>query len=109
MATTVRGRDALDLDANKTLVRSFVEAWNTRDFDRFDALMSEGAVLHIGGGQLPCDPAATRAIAQEWTSAFPDWRFELLRLVAEGLTAPQIGERINLSPATVKTHLHTLY
>ena len=84
MSTTVWGREKVDLEANKALVRSFVEAWNTRDFDRFEALMSAGAVLHIGGGQIPCDPAGTRAIAEEWTSAFPDWRFELLRLVAEG-------------------------
>lgn len=34
---------------------------------------------------------------------------EVLRLIAEGLSAPEIGRRIHLSPATVKTHLHTLY
>lgn len=84
MSTTIRGREEVDLEANKALVRSFIEAWNTRDFDRFDALMGEGALLHIGGGQVLCDPAGTRTIAEEWTSAFPDWRFELLRLVAEG-------------------------
>jgi len=84
MSTTVRSREEVDLETHKALVRSFVEAWNTRDFDRFDALMGEGAVLHIGGGQVRCDSAGTRAIAEEWTSAFPDWRFELLRLVAEG-------------------------
>jgi C-1 hydroxylase len=84
MSTTSCGREQVDLEANKALVRSFVEAWNTREFGRFDVLMGEGAVLHIGGDQVPCDPAGTRAIAEEWTSAFPDWRFELLRLVAEG-------------------------
>ena len=84
MSTTVRGSEEVNLEANKALVRSFVEAWNARDFNRFGALISEGAVLHIGGGQVQCDPAGTRAIAEEWTSAFPDWHFELLRLVAEG-------------------------
>jgi two-component system nitrate/nitrite response regulator NarL len=34
---------------------------------------------------------------------------QVLLLIAEGLTAPQIGREIHLSPATVKTHLHTLY
>ena len=34
--------------------------------------------------RFACDPAGTRAIAEQWTSAFPDWHFELLRLVAEG-------------------------
>lgn len=34
---------------------------------------------------------------------------EVLRLIAEGLSAPAIGKRIHLSPTTVKSHLHTLY
>jgi predicted ester cyclase len=67
----------------KAIVRSFVDAWNERDFDRFDALMAGDAVLHVGGDELPCDPGGTRAIAEAWTTAFPDWRFELLALVAE--------------------------
>jgi predicted ester cyclase len=73
-----------ELDASKDIVRAFVGAWNERRFDRFDSLMAEGAVLRIGGGVVPCDPAGTRAIAEEWTRAFPDWRFDLQRLVAEG-------------------------
>lgn len=70
-------------ETNKDVVRSFVDAWNTRDFDRFTALMGDDAVLHVGGVDVPCSPAGTRAIAEEWTSAFPDWRFQLLDLVAE--------------------------
>lgn len=34
---------------------------------------------------------------------------EILALIAEGYSAPEIGERIHLSPATVKTHLQHLY
>ena len=34
---------------------------------------------------------------------------EVLRLIAEGLSAPQIGRRIHLSPTTVKSHLRSLY
>ena len=84
MATISESTTDARLAANKTLVRSFVEAWNSRDFDRFDSLMARDAVLHIAGGDVPCDPAGTRAIADEWTKAFPDWRFSLLGLVAEG-------------------------
>ena len=73
-----------DLNANKDLVRAFIAAWNDRDFNRFDELMGDDAVLHDGGAAVPCDPAGTRAIAEQWTTAFPDWRFDLLRLVAEG-------------------------
>ncbi|MEA2403179.1 MAG: two-component system, NarL family, nitrate/nitrite response regulator NarL [Thermoleophilaceae bacterium] len=34
---------------------------------------------------------------------------EILKLIAAGLTAPQIGRQIHLSTATVKTHLQHLY
>ena len=72
------------LNANKDIIRAFVAAWNDRDLDRFDTLMDTGAVLTVGGMKVPCDPEGTRAIAEEWTTAFPDWRFELLGVVAEG-------------------------
>ena len=73
-----------DLDANKEIIRAFVAAWNDRDFGRFDSLMGETAVLTVGGMKISCNPAGTRAIATEWTTAFPDWQFELHRLIAEG-------------------------
>ena len=34
---------------------------------------------------------------------------EVLHMIAEGMSAPEIARRIHLSPTTVKTHLHTLY
>jgi two-component system, NarL family, nitrate/nitrite response regulator NarL len=34
---------------------------------------------------------------------------EVLELIAEGLSAPDIGKRLHVSPATVKTHLQSLY
>src|SRR5215470_1124040 len=73
-----------DLDTNKGLARAFIDAWNDRDFSRFDGLMGHAAVLHVGGTTVSCDPAGTRAIAEQWTTAFPDWRFALSDLVAEG-------------------------
>jgi predicted ester cyclase len=72
-----------ELDANKDIVRAFVAAWNDRDFEQFDSLMCEGATLTVGGMTVPCDPRGTRAIAEEWTAAFPDWHFDLLGLVSE--------------------------
>jgi two-component system, NarL family, nitrate/nitrite response regulator NarL len=34
---------------------------------------------------------------------------QVLRLIAEGLSAPEIGKRIQLGTTTVKSHLHSLY
>jgi ketosteroid isomerase-like protein len=34
---------------NKAVVRSFVAAWNDKDFDCFDNLMAEDATLTVGG------------------------------------------------------------
>jgi two-component system nitrate/nitrite response regulator NarL len=34
---------------------------------------------------------------------------EVLVLIAQGLSAPDIAKRLHLSPATIKGHLHTLY
>lgn len=38
-----------------------------------------------------------------------DRESEILKLVADGLTAPEIGRTIHLSTATIKTHLQHLY
>jgi C-1 hydroxylase len=74
----------MSTDANKAVVRSFVEAWNTKDLDRFDDLMSETCRLTVGDATMSCGPAATRGIAEHWLTGFPDYRFELLDLIAEG-------------------------
>ena len=34
---------------------------------------------------------------------------EVLELISQGLSAPEIGRQIHLSPTTVKSHLHKLY
>src|SRR5262245_58062586 len=34
---------------------------------------------------------------------------QVLQMIAEGHSAPELGRRIHLSPTTVKTHLHSLY
>ena len=93
---------ASDIKANKELVRAFVTAWNDREFSHFDQIMSEDAVLDVGGGTVSCDPVGTRTIAEAWTAAFPDWRFDLRTLVAE-------GDRVAAHMPYSGTFTHSLY
>jgi DNA-binding CsgD family transcriptional regulator len=43
-----------------------------------------------------------------WSSLTPT-ELEVVKLVAEGLTNPQIGERLFVSRGTVKTHLANVF
>ena len=96
----------MSAEANKAIVRSFVEAWNERDFDRFDDLMAEDATLTVGGSTISCAPAATRAIVEHWTRGFPDYRFDIVQLVAEGdlvaalmpFSGTHLGTVLDLAP-----------
>ena len=74
----------MSTEENKAVVRAFVDAWNDRSFDRFDDLMAAGATLTVSGNTISCDPSATRAIAEHWCAGLPDYRFDLLDLIAEG-------------------------
>ncbi len=53
--------------------------------------------------------AAIRSHAAGGRPSLSRREHEVLVLIADGLTAPAVGERLHVSPATVKTHLKTLY
>src|SRR5205085_10030811 len=56
----------MSTEANKAIVRAFVDAWSTKSFDRFDDLMADGARLTVGGATIDCSGPATRSIAEHW-------------------------------------------
>jgi two-component system nitrate/nitrite response regulator NarL len=61
------------------------------------------ASLHTGlAGEIRLREAVERPVLSDRES-------ETLKLVAEGLLAPDIGKRLHLSTGTVKTHLEHLY
>ena len=75
--------------------------------DAITAVARGGTVLapalHTGiAGEIRLRADLTRPVLSERES-------EILRLVADGITAPRIGLELHLSPATVKTHLHHIY
>jgi two-component system, NarL family, nitrate/nitrite response regulator NarL len=75
------------------------------------------AIVTVARGGTALAPEAQEGIAQEIqererTGGRPELtsrETEVLQLIADGLSAPQIAKHIHLSTTTVKTHLHTLY
>ncbi len=75
------------------------------------------AILAAARGETILGPEVQTGLAEqirfreenESRPRLSDREHEVLGLIAEGLSAPEIGERIHLSTATVKTHLQHLY
>jgi two-component system nitrate/nitrite response regulator NarL len=75
------------------------------------------AILAAARGETILGPEVQTGLAEqirirEESEARPrlsEREHEVLKLIAQGLSAPEIGERIHLSTATVKTHLQHLY
>lgn len=75
------------------------------------------AVLAVARGETVLSPEGQAGIAREIRTRTPPRGLltlsvrenEVLVLVADGLSAPAIGRRLHLSPATVKGHLSSLY
>jgi two-component system nitrate/nitrite response regulator NarL len=74
-----------------------------------DADLIGDAVSAVGRGEtLPADAAPEREAPRD-RSPLTAREQEILGLAAEGQSGPQIGDRLQVSPATVKTHLKNIY
>lgn len=85
----------------------------SRDLEA-DALCD--AISRVATGETVIDPAVQTGVAREVRLRADDGRpmlspreQEILGLIAQGMTAPDIGRRLHLSTATVKTHILHLY
>jgi two-component system nitrate/nitrite response regulator NarL len=74
------------------------------------------AIVAAARGETVLSPEVQSGIADEIRMRAAPERLtlsarenEVLVLIAEGLSAPDIGKQLHLSPATVKGHLHSLY
>jgi two-component system nitrate/nitrite response regulator NarL len=74
------------------------------------------AVVVVAGGGTVLPPEVQGAIAGEIRSRVADERprltqreQEVLKLIADGCSAPEMAKRLNLSQGTVKSHLQSLY
>jgi two-component system nitrate/nitrite response regulator NarL len=74
------------------------------------------AILAVHRGDTVLAPEVQASVAAEvrsrWRPDMPslsERERQALEMIAEGMSAPEIGRRLHLSPATVKSHLQSLY
>jgi DNA-binding NarL/FixJ family response regulator len=82
------------------------------------------AVLEVVNGGAPLTANLTRRLLRQWQStpdhvprsvsldsaqALSEREKSVLRLVAGGLSSPQIGSKLTISPETVNTHVKSIY
>lgn len=90
---------------NKALFRAFVDAWNRGDVRAMWQFWSPEMVHH--DRVRDCGPGEVYALMRAFMSAFPDLRFEIEDLLADGdlvsarmtATATQQGELMGLRPS----------
>jgi two-component system nitrate/nitrite response regulator NarL len=75
------------------------------------------AVAAVARGEVVLSPTAASSLAREVREAAPagqellltDRELDVLGMIADGRSAPEIARELELSAATVKTHLRSLY
>jgi C-1 hydroxylase len=71
----------MSIERNKATVRTFIEAYNTRDLDVFDDLVAPDYVDHTHQQQ---GRERFRQLFQLAFTAFPDWHEQIEEIIAEG-------------------------
>lgn len=74
----------MSAEENKALIRRWGELWNAGDAAAIAALVTPDYVRHDPNGPEVRGPAAERQLVELYRAAFPDLRFTIEHLVAEG-------------------------
>lgn len=87
---------------------AFAAAWAAGRALPTAQAIAEASTLAV---ELATNPSASPAAGESPRSnaGLSEREVEVLRLVAQGLTNPQVAERLYLSPRTVETHLQRIY
>ena len=101
---TRAGRTVLDYEAQLAAARDRLDpnAW-TAAWTEGRRMGTDQAVAYA------LDEAEPGALADAHPGGLSDREVEVLRLVAQGLTSAEVGQRLYLSPRTVDWHLSSTY
>jgi steroid delta-isomerase-like uncharacterized protein len=82
------------------IAREYIEAWNRRDFDQIEALVSDDAEIIDFDGSVGRGREGSRGLAEMYARAFPDGKIEIKRIIAAGDTvvAELVGRGTNDGP-----------
>jgi predicted ester cyclase len=83
----------MSVEESKALIRRWYdEVWIGRNPDAIDVLYAPTWVGHFAGAELP-DPATHKRVAVTFNAAFPDARYDVEQLFAEG---DQVGSLVTI-------------
>jgi ketosteroid isomerase-like protein len=74
----------MSTEQNKEISLSLIEALNARDLSLWSRHLSEDYAAEHPGVSMPLDKTRSIAYHQRFVTAFPDIRFEVLGVLAEG-------------------------
>lgn len=73
----------MSTEAEKALIRRWIELWNTGDLDAIEEFVTPDYVRHDPNGPEVRGPEAERQLVAMYLAAFPDLRFTIEHLVAD--------------------------
>lgn len=74
----------MSTDNTKSLIRQYIESvWNRADLNAFEDLITPNYAYHLGG-QSGRDKTEMRKFIRMVHNAFPDWRVQIVHIIAEG-------------------------
>jgi steroid delta-isomerase-like uncharacterized protein len=106
MVSTRWRRTPSGKERNKALVRRWVQAFNDGDLDAVDDLVTDSYVRHDPNSPQVRGPEEEKQLIAMYRSAFPDLRFTIEDMVAEGdrvvirvgISATHKGELLGIPP-----------
>jgi steroid delta-isomerase-like uncharacterized protein len=75
----------MDIEANKTIVRRYVELWSTGEPALADEVLAADFVDHTHPNQIP-GPAGVKEAVKAFREGFPDAQITIKQMIAEGNT-----------------------